>query len=178
MTFAEFTAKSSELDALLPDPALTIRDVESACVVDDWFPLPLSGVSSGHLDYTTHPVVDAGQSVLGELLTCKGEEYRPAEFSAQYLAAYLADVSAEEYGQPGSFRHNYFMCPVSRLNEYRHKYLTSSAIWGGFSHPDPTAAAIVPALRSATTITAMQGIRLSTDMHTEAMLRSVVQPHV
>lgn len=175
MTFAEFSAKLLEHDAILPDPTLTVREVEDACVVDDWFPFPLSGVSSGYLDYSTHPVTDAGGSVLGELLTCKDEEYRLAEFSAQYLAAYLSDASAANYAQPGSFRQNYFVCPASRVNEYRQEYLSSSAVWGGFSHP--TAGAVVLPIRSITAISAVRGMRLPTDMHTEAMLRSVIQPH-
>lgn len=177
MTFAEFSSKNAEPDAFLLDPSMTVSDVENVCVVDDCFPIPLEGVSSGLAKHAVHSVLDMGGTRLGELLTCKGEQYRPAQSSSHYLAAYLADVEAFSYGQPSRFRRNYFVCPTSRLNEYRRDYLSSSAIWGGFLHLDPANTISISAARTPALIVAVRGIVIPTDMHSEAMSRSVVQAH-
>jgi hypothetical protein len=178
MTYAEFSDASSQNDFIQPDSSLVVADVENVCVVNDWFPMPLAAVSSEYARQEVHTVLDGSQSLLGEIITCQGEEYRFSQFSAPYLAAYLADVSVGAYAQPGRFARDYFVCLAPRLLEYRQGYLSSSAVWGGFDHYDAArAATLAPSRRGPITINAVAGLVLPTDMHMEAATRSVVQPH-
>jgi hypothetical protein len=176
MQHREFIESTSSEEAARPDPSLTIGDLDGACTVDGLYPLPLDCVASSYARGTVFTVEDNVGSQLGYLLTCRGTPFNLTAFSAPYLAAYLSEVSKENYGLPGQFARDYVLVRTDCLPEYRASLMGSSAVWGGFLHPSRAAGAPPPP-KPTPPIVAQPGIVLSTELHAETAMRSVFQPY-
>jgi hypothetical protein len=177
MQFQEFMDCIALEAAPRPDPSLSIQAAsDGACLVDGFYALPLESTSSIYPRNSNFSVSDEAGTVIGDLLTCRGEEFSLARFSALYLAAYLNEVSKEQYGQRGRFARDYLLVYESQLHEYRRDFMDSTAVWGGFQHAN------VPigkpsAQLSTTSIIARTGVKLASDIHLETAGRSVMQPY-
>lgn len=175
MLFADFDQQNKNTDPPAPDPSLKVESAKDGhCVVDGLYPIALEASSRMYPRAQSISVLDENGLALGELLTCQGEEFNLPGFSAGYLAAYLMDIPSERYGQPGLFSSDYLLIHSDRLDEYQRSYADGSPVWGGFQQVRNRRSAAVAT--SGNPITAIKGITLPTDIHTEAAARSVVQP--
>jgi hypothetical protein len=175
MLFTEFEQHRNNPDAPAPDPSLKVeRAADGLCVVDGLYPLALEASSELYPAAHSIQVLDENGLILGELLTCQGEEFNIPRFSAGYLASYLADIPSMKYGLPGTFSSDYLLIRTERLDEYRTHYGEGSPVWGGFQHMIASRTAYV--VTSVDPIRATRGIRLPTEIHVEAAARSVMQP--
>ena len=177
MQFEEFDAYRQVEGALSPDESLIFEGGEDGvCIVNGSFPIPLKATSTLYPRNEILEIIDERGVRIGDLLTCKDEEYASVSaFSNLYLAAYLFEVPKDRYGMPGRFECDYLLIDKDRLREYRLDFLDSSAIWGGFQHlqgPIKTA----PSILTPYQIIAKKDIKLPTPMHMEAASRSVSQP--
>ena len=177
MQFAEFEACKIIDGAPLPDESLVIEQFpDGKCIVNGQYPMVLEAVSSLYPRMGVIGISDESGSRIGDLLTCKDEEFASVStFSALYLAAYLAEVTRDNYGVAGRFKHDYLLLDKDRLQEYSSEFLESSAIWGGFAHVQAVVSTHQPASNAALII-AKRGITLPSQLHREAANRSVVQP--
>jgi len=110
-------------------------------------------------------------------LTCRDEEYALAKFGAAHLAAYLFEISPDQYSQPGRFLTDYALVKRERLKEYRDNFLASAAIWGGFWHSEQSSTGVMAPARPPLPIAAQSGIKMPTSLHTEAAKRSAMLPY-
>lgn len=176
MLYHEFEEETSKPDAIWPDSTLKVESgPDDICMVNKLCPLSLESSSSLYPRAQSIMIIDEGGIYLGEILTCAGEEFSLSRFSAGYLAAYLADIQPPSYGQGGTFAHDYLVIPADRFEEYKHEYLSGSAVWGGFQHP-PTPATL-NSVTSMGSVKAVKGVILPTEFHDEAAARSVAQPY-
>lgn len=164
-------------EASRPDSSLTIGRLNGVCVVDGLYPLPVMCASSSIPRGAAIDAQDEQQQALGMLLTCKDEEYALGKFGAAHLAAYLFEITPDQYSQPGSFSSDYFLVKRERLKEYRDKFMASSAIWGGFWHKEQNAASTAVVPLTPQPIVARAGIKMPTTLHQAAARRSAMLPY-
>ncbi len=160
-----------------PDPTLRIGALKGICTVDGLYPLPVICASSSIPRAAAIDVADEQQQPIGILLTCRDEEFTVGKFGTAHLAAYLLEISPDQYSQPGRFSTDYVLIKRERLKEYRDNFMASSAIWGGFWHSEQSSAGVMAPAPAPQPITARSEIRMPTSLHAEAAKRSAMLPY-
>lgn len=159
----------------LPDTFI-FSDFNGVCAVNNRIALTLEAVSSVY-EFGEQIEVDdeSGQSI-GVLCLCKGKDLDLSTISEIEYSAYISEVEPILYAEPYSFKYDYLVIDVNRVNEYRANYEKTSALWGSFIHKEPGLAINNYKIRPIS-ITAKDGLGFPTSFHRESCFRSVLQPY-
>jgi hypothetical protein len=176
MLYEQFQKAIRAESAFRPDPSLVISRWKGICTVDGLYPLPVICASASMPRSAIIDVQDQHKQPLGMLVTCKGSEFEIGKFGAAHLAAYLFEVSPDQYSQPGRFSTDYLLVKKERLKEYKDTFMNSSSIWGGFWHEEQNLPS-TPATSVPSPIVACLGIKLPTPLHVAAARRSAIVPY-
>jgi hypothetical protein len=175
MLFGEFEERQRSSEQIVFDESIEVSaSFDGLCLVNGLYALPLEAVSALLPRCESISVLDENGSAMADLITCRGEEFTPTQYSAAYLSAYLAEIDATRFGFPGNFARDYLIIDEGRVNDYNSSKLHSSPIWGGFLHATPP----VPLLltKDSDPIMAIGGIASLSQIELETAQRSILQP--
>jgi len=146
------------------------REISGYLVIDQFAILPIAAVSSGVSRETDLEVTDSVGGSLGTLCFSRFlGNVSIADLTIWQFVAFLADAEPEEIlDSHYSFKRDYLVLDVDVLDDYLNKYISSSPIWGKFSH--------VPfdSLEHVTTvdkIVAVPDIKIASPYHQQALNR-------
>ncbi|WP_147330359.1 MULTISPECIES: hypothetical protein [unclassified Duganella] len=179
MNFAEFSQLLEDDFDFGFDPSLTISDFQGKCAVNDLVALRLTSVSPKYAPGDVVPISD-GIRVFADLVNCEGQEFGYGMASAQFVASYLEEASAQVMQVDGDakrdqvFSHSYLVVNIADFADYLTRYREGSAIWGSFVHSDEQPNRIVAHLSNSALIIAKPNLSLSNSIVKDTAFRAVV----
>lgn len=152
---------------------LNIGSLLDRLVIDGLVAVPIELIDSSMSRADDLDIIDPAGNTIGLLCFCRGLPAEIEKISKWRFTAYLTEIAENEFNQPYWFRYDYAVIDEPRVLHYLANYASSAPLWGGFSHR----AQQVQYVRKVPSLRIIDGIRIPTAHHGEAMDRAVGAGH-
>jgi hypothetical protein len=152
---------------------LTIGSLQDRLVIDGLVAVQVELIDSSLSRGNDLDILDPAGNPIGLLCFCRGQPAEIEKMSKWRLAAYLTEITENEFNQPYWSRCDYAVIDEPRVVHYLANYAPTAPIWGGFSHRVQQ----VQYVRQVASLRIVDGIRIPTAHHGEAMSRAVGARH-
>lgn len=139
---------------------------------------PIVAVASFYNRLEDVELLDEAGNLIGVLCLVKGAgPVSLSDMTTWRFSAYLRDSSSDVLGQdaPHTFSQDYLAVKAERFDEYAEKYLSTSALWGGFIHGNGEST-VSRYTRGTTEIKVREGLRIPSPNHHEGLLNALLSP--
>lgn len=172
MNFNSLTQSLEDSD-VISDFVLFYGETEDNCLcINGYVALPIGSLAP-HIDSDEDiEIIDDYNILLGYLCLTKSiYEVSFTSLTESQQIAYLTEIDDHQISTY-VFKNNYLVIDVKQLSRYKHKYMPTSSIWGGFQEASNTE--YLPYKVKFTKIYARSGFSLPTDAHKSVAVTSTL----